>query len=105
MHRNCFTSACPAVYHIPTHPHSAYRLSGAAGTSAGALQQQQNLFRCIAGDARSGELEAEEVVRRAPVRPRGPQHHAAGEPRARALTPRPLDGVIVRKSLLSDASK
>ena len=55
--------------------------------------------------ARSGELEAEEVVRRAPVRPRDPRHHAAGEPRARALTPRPRDRVIVWKSLLSDISK
>ena len=44
-------------------------------------------------------------MRRAPVRPRDPRHHAAGEPRARALTPRPRDRVIVWKSLLSDISK
>ena len=39
------------------------------------------------------------------MRPRDPRHHAAGEPRARALTPRPRDRVIVWKSLLSDISK
>ena len=45
--------ARPAVCYNPTHAHSAYKLSGAAGISAGALQQQIDLFHRIAEDGQT----------------------------------------------------
>ena len=47
------TSARPAVCYNPTRAHSAYKASGAAGISAGALQQQIDLFHRIAEDGQT----------------------------------------------------